>query len=47
MNREIWWATIHGVAKSWKRLNEAQKHCRFSLETLKQSKDCYSGELVA
>ena len=22
MDREAWWATVHGVAKSWTRLNE-------------------------
>ena len=22
MNREAWWATVHGVAKSWTRLND-------------------------
>ena len=28
MNRESWWATVHGVAKSWTQLKQLSVHTR-------------------
>ena len=37
MNREVWQATVHRVAKSWTRLNQLSMHTR-DYETRKTSK---------
>ena len=29
MDREAWWATVHGVAKSWTRLKRRSMHTYF------------------
>ena len=29
MDRGAWWATVHGVAKSWIRLSDQQFHFNF------------------
>ena len=28
MGRGAWWATVQGVAKSWKRLSTPKSHCK-------------------
>ena len=34
-NREAWWATVHGVAKSWTQLNDSTTITNFSLKCIK------------
>ena len=38
MDREVWWATVHGVAKSWTRLNYVQANNKMAISPLSSRK---------
>ena len=42
-DRGAWWATIHGVAKSWTRLKRLSTHAQedFRLSKLEVGRNCY------
>ena len=51
MDREAWWATVHGVAKSRTQLTRLSTYCETLLETLKvlvysASDNSYSKEIL-
>ena len=33
MDREVWWATVHGVAKSWTQLSDIHSHSQYNIYT--------------
>ena len=41
MDRRAWWATVHGVAKSWTRL----RNLHFTSHTQEEGEDRYGGQL--